>query len=121
LVSAPAEDVPGATRVLFSRERDHLIGRYFFPVTEPAPADFSAFIQKWTGSTNPDRLLHFFDFAAGSHDPTFEHTLVFAHPGLQRIVGNKAVLRDLWKKTEPMAVKLAGPEGAASLQKRLGL
>lgn len=85
--------------VLFSKERDALVGRYFAPLTESHPGDFSAFVNGWMESENPDRVLHFLDFCAGSKNPTFEHHLLFTHPALHRVVSNKSHLRSLFEKT----------------------
>lgn len=92
--------------VLFSRERDALVGRFFAPFTETQPGLFSAFINHWVETDNPDRALHFLDFCAGSKNPTFEHYLLFTHPALARVIKNKAQMRALFEKAQPLLAKL---------------
>ncbi len=116
ITSAPAQE-----RVLFSRERDILVGRYFAPVTENNPGLFSEFVTRWVETENLDRVLHFLDFAAGSKNPTFEHYLLFVHPALKRIVENKNLLRGLVKKTEPLLAKLTATDWSASVRRTLDL
>ncbi len=106
-------------RVLFAKERDILVGRYFAPITENNPGLFSSFISRWVETENLDRLLHFLDFAAGSKNPTIEHYLLFVHPVLKRIVTNKNLLRSLIKKTEPLLGKLSSTDWAISVRKAL--
>ena len=95
--------------VLFARERDTLVGRFFAGWTEQAPGAFSEFIHRWTESTDPDQILHFLDFCAGSKNPTFEHYLLFTHPALDRLVTNKAHLRALFGRVAPVLAKLNSP------------
>jgi hypothetical protein len=95
--------------VLFSRERDALVGRYFAVITEREPGLLSEFIHSWVESDRPDALLHFLDFTAGSANPTFEHYLLFAHPALHRVVGNKALLRGLFDQTKSVLARLSSP------------
>jgi len=95
--------------VLFARERDTLVGRFFAGWTEREPGEFSAFIHRWTDSENPDRILHFLDFCAGSNNPTFDHYLLFSHPALDRWISNKAQLRALINRVRPVLAKLKSP------------
>ncbi|MBS1983059.1 MAG: hypothetical protein JST16_02710 [Bdellovibrionales bacterium] len=95
--------------VLFAKERDALVGRYFAPVNELQPGRFSAFINRWAETKNPDRALHFLDFCAGSKNPTFEHYLLFAHPALARVVSNKSQLKTLFEVAAPVISKLTSP------------
>ncbi len=95
--------------VLFSKERDALVGRFFAPFTEMQPGLFSEFVNRWIESENPDRILHFLDFCTGSKNPTFEHYLLFSHPALARVVTNKAQLKALFEKTKPLVSKLSSP------------
>lgn len=93
--------------VLFSKERDQLVGGFFAPVTEREPGRFSEFITKWSESADVDRVLHFLDFLKGAKDPTFEHYLLFTHPALSRILANKNFLRSLSEKAAPLMAKLS--------------
>lgn len=103
--------------ILYSRERDILVGRFFAPFTEKNPGRFSEFIHKWVETENLDRLLHFLDFAIGSTHPTFEHYLLFSYPALHRVVGNKSQLRQIFEKTAPLLSKLPSPTWETDLKK----
>jgi hypothetical protein len=107
--------------VLFARERDILVGRFFAGWTEREPGDFSAFIHRWTDSPNPDRILHLLDFCAGSKNPTFEHYLLFTHPALARWVGNKTQLRALFDRVRPVLAKLKSPTWEKDVRHALGV
>ncbi len=107
--------------VLFSRERDILVGRYFAPAAELQPGKFSEFIARWVESNNIDRLLHFLDFCAGSKNPTFEHYLLFTHPALARIVRDKNQLRGLFDKVQPLLKKLSSPTWEKDVRAALGV
>lgn len=107
--------------VLFARERDTLVGRFFAGWTDKEPGEFSAFVHRWTDSTNPDRILHFLDFCTGSNNPTFEHYLLFSHPALDRWVSNKAQLRSLFQRVQPVLAKLKSPTWENDTRSRLGL
>lgn len=107
--------------VLFARERDTLVGRFFAGWTDRQPGEFSAFVHRWTDSTNPDRILHFLDFCSGSNNPTFEHYLLFSHPALDRWVSNKAQLRTLLNRVQPVLSKLKSPTWENDTRARLGL
>lgn len=107
--------------VLFSKERDILLGSYFIPMTEKEPGRFAEFITRWVETENVDRLLHFLDFCAGSADPTFEHYLIFTHPALNRLLTNKSRLKALWEKTEPVLKKLSSPTWERDIRKALGV
>jgi hypothetical protein len=106
--------------VLFAKERDALVGRYFAPVNETQPGRFSAFANRWAETKNPDRALHFLDFCAGAKDPTFEHYLLFAHPALARVVENKAQLRALFDVAAPVLPKLTSPTWEPRIRAALG-
>lgn len=107
--------------VLFSKERDALVGRFFAPATEQSPGQFSEFVNAWAASENPDRLLHLLDFCAGSKRPTFEHYLLFSHPALNRVVSNKSLLRELLEKAQPVIVKLTSPTWENDVRTALGV
>ncbi|MCG3204216.1 MAG: hypothetical protein KCHDKBKB_00926 [Elusimicrobia bacterium] len=115
-ISADHQDV-----VLFSKERDALVGRYFAPFTETQPGLFSEFVTEWTDTENPDRLLHFLDFSAGSKKPTFEHYLLFAHPALARVVSNKPQLRSMFEKARGLLSKLSSPTWEKDTRHALGV
>lgn len=95
--------------VLFSKERDGLIGQFFGPALENQPGDFSAFVNRWAESDNPDRIFHLLDFCAGSKDPTLDHFLLFTHPALTRILRDRPFLKGLFEKTKVAASKLTSP------------
>lgn len=105
--------------VLFAKERDLLIGGYFAPAFESNPGRFSQFITRWVESDNPDRLLHWFDFAMGSKHPTFEHYLLFTHPALSRVLRNKAQMKTMFQKARPVLAKLSTPTWEADVRKTL--
>jgi hypothetical protein len=107
--------------ILFAKERDSVVGRYFAPVTEREPGAFSHLINRWVESENPDRVLHFLDFAAGSANPTFDHYLLFSHPALNRVVVNKAQLRSLFDRAKPVLAKLSSPSWESDVRKALGI
>ena len=107
--------------VLFAKERDALVGRYFAPVNETQPGRFSAFVNRWAETKNPDQALHFLDFCAGARNPTFEHYLLFAHPALARVVSNKAQLRALFDVAAPVLPKLTSPTWQPRIRAALGL
>jgi hypothetical protein len=107
--------------VLFAKERDALVGRYFAPVNDTQPGRFSAFVNRWSETKNPDQALHFLDFCAGAKNPTFEHYLLFAHPGLARVVENKAQLRSLFDVAAPALPKLTSPTWQPRVRAALGL
>ena len=107
--------------VLFARERDTLAGGFFAPWTEREPGTFSAFVQRWAESDNPDRVLHFLDFCAGSRNPTFEYYLLFTHPALARWSSSKSQLRALFERVGPVLLKLKSPTWEPSVKKSLGL
>lgn len=107
--------------VLFSRERDTLVARFFAAWTDREPGAFSEFIRSWTDSENPDQILHFLDFCAGAKNPTFEHYLLFTHPVLERWVSNKAQLRGLLTRIRPVVQKMKSPSWEADLRSALGL
>ncbi len=107
--------------VLLSRERDSLVGGFFAPWTDREPGEFSAFVDRWAGSENPDRVLHFIDFCAGSRNPTFEYYLLFTHPALARWSSSKAQLRGLFERVAPLLPKLKSPSWEPSVRKLLGL
>ncbi len=119
---APRALVAGETHdnVLFSRERDTLVGGFFAPWTERAPGEFSAFIHRWAESENPDRVLHFLDFCAGSKNPTFEYYLLFTHPALARW-SNKSHLKGLFDRVAPLLPKIKSPTWEPSVRALLGL
>jgi len=106
---------------LFSKERDTLAGCFFGRFAEKSPEVFSGFIQKWVGSSWPDRLLHFLDFAAGSKNPTFEHYLLFSDPSLSRILKDKDHLRFLLDKAQPLLAKLKSPTWEKDVRAALAL
>jgi len=95
--------------VLYASERDALIGKYFEPATKENPGIFSEFISHWIESENLDRVLHFLDFCSGSNNPTLEHYLVFTQPALTRVMRNKNHLKDIFRKVQPLLVKLNSP------------
>ena len=99
----------GQDFVLFAKERDALAGRFFAPFTETQPGLFSEFVTRWIDTDSPDRILHFLDFCSGSKNPTFEHYLLFTHPALTRVLGNKGQLRALLEKAQPLLGKLSSP------------
>lgn len=107
--------------VLFSKERDMLIGRFFEPVTEKSPGQFSGFLSRWIESDHPDRLLHFFDFCKGTANPTFEYFLVFSNPAFHRLLTNKHLIRELWNKVESLIKKLPDSSWAECVRRALGL
>lgn len=107
--------------VLFARERDTLVGRFFAGWTEREPGLFSQFIHRWTDSENPDRILHFLDFCIGSKNPTFEHYLLFTHPALARWVSNKSHLKSLFDRIRPVLSKIKAPGWEAQVRQTLGL
>jgi hypothetical protein len=107
--------------VLFAKERDMVVGRFVAPFTESSPGRFSEFIQKWVETENTDRLLHFLDFCRGSQNPTFDHYLLFAHPALHRVVDNKALIKNLFKKTEPLLKKFESTNFVSDLRKTLSV
>ncbi len=107
--------------VLFAKERDALVGRYFAPVNETQPGRFSAFVNRWAETKNPDQALHFLDFCAGAKNPTFEHYLLFAHPALARVVSNKNQLRALFEMAAPVLPKLTSPTWQPRIRATLGL
>jgi hypothetical protein len=115
------ETPDGRPTVLFSRERDALVGRFFAGWTEREPGLFSGFIDGWTNSGNPDRLMHFLDFCAGSKNPTFEHYLLFTHPALHRWVSNKAQLRALFERVDPLLAKMKAGAWASAVKDALGI
>lgn len=107
--------------VLFSRERDALVGGFFAPWTEREPGLFSAFVDRWAESENPDRVLHFLDFCAGSRNPTFEHYLLFTHPALARWVSSKSHLRALFDRVAAVLPKIKSPTWETTVRRSLGL
>lgn len=107
--------------VLFAKERDLLVGRFFAPLTESQPGKFSEFINQWADSSNPDRILHFLDFSAGSKNPTFEHYLLFTHPALSRLTRDKVHLKCLFEKAEPILKKLSSPTWEKEIRAALGV
>lgn len=107
--------------VLFARERDVLVGRFFAGWTEREPGAFSEFVNRWAESENPDRVLHFLDFCAGSKDPTFEHYLLFSHPALDRWASNKSQLRGLFSRVKSVVAKLKSPSWETDRRTALGL
>jgi hypothetical protein len=107
--------------VLLSRERDTLVGGFFAPWTEREPGEFSAFVDRWAGSENPDRVLHFLDFCAGSRNPTFEYYLLFTHPALARWSSSKSQLRGLFDRVAPMLPKLKSPTWEPAVRKLLSI
>ncbi len=107
-------------QVLFSKERNVMVGNYFTPLTERNPGRFSEFVDRWIESKNRDRILHFLDFCSGSKNSSFEYYLLFAHPVLQRILTNKSQLRALFKKVEPLLPKLSSPTWENQVRTTLG-
>lgn len=107
--------------ILFSKERDALVGRFFAPLTETHPGTFSEFITRWMETDNPDRILHFLDFCAGAKNPTFEHYLLFTHPALARVITNKPQLRTLFEKAHPLLSKLSSPTWEKDVRQALGV
>ena len=107
--------------ILFSKERDMLIGRYFEPITERNPGKFSGFLSRWVESDHLDRLLHFLDFCKGTTNPTFEYFLVFSNPAFHRLLTNKHLLRDVWHKAEPLVRKLPDTTWADGVRTALGV
>ena len=115
------EHTSHAEVVLFAKERDTLVGRFVEPYTDQNPGRFSEFINTWVETDNRDRLLHFLDFCRGKKDPTFEHYLLFAHPSLSRVVGNKMLMKNLLHKTEPLLKKFEGSAFLVDLKKSLAV
>jgi hypothetical protein len=113
--------VESKDEVLFSRERDIIVGKFFGPATEAAPGIFSEFVNQWMESPHADRILHFLDFLSGSKNPTLDHYLLFTHPTLQRILRDKAQVRSLYHQVEGIIKKISSPTWAPTLQKNLGL
>lgn len=107
--------------VLFAKERDTLIGRFFAPVTEKSPGIFSEFINRWTESKTPDRILHLLDFLSGAKNPTFDHYLVFTHPALARLTRDKSLLLSFLETAKPLLQKLSSPTWESDTRKKLGL
>ena len=107
--------------VLFSKERDYLLYRFFAPVTEKKPGLFSAFVSQWMESTVPDRLLHFVDFCVGSKNPTLDHHLLFTHPALSRVVTNKSELRALLENAQPFLSRFSSPTLENDVRQSLSL
>jgi hypothetical protein len=107
--------------VLFAKERDALVGRYFAPVNDMQPGRFSSFVNRWVETKNPDQALHFLDFCAGAKNPTFEHYLLFAHPALARVVENKNQIRALFDVAAPVFPKLTSPTWEPRVRAALGL
>jgi hypothetical protein len=113
--------VPYKDMVLFSKERDILVGHYFVPLTEMNPGDFSTFIHKWMDSTQADPILHFLDFCSGSKNPTFDYYLLSSHPGLSRVLRDKPLLKSLFEKAQPVLKKLSSPTWEKDVRSSLGL
>lgn len=107
--------------VLFSKERDSVVGHFFGPATEHQPGDFSIFVSRWAESENPDQLLHLLDFCAGSKNPTLDHYLLFTHPALARLLRDKALLKTFFDKTEAIRSKLTSPTWEKDVRQALGL
>jgi hypothetical protein len=107
--------------VLYAKERDALVGRYFAPVNENQPGRFASFVNRWSDTKNPDQALHFLDFCAGAKNPTFEHYLLFAHPALARVVENKDKLRTLLLVAAPILPKLTSPTWESHIRTALSL
>ncbi len=114
-------DVPYRDIVLFSRERNLLIGGYFAPMTNNNPGHFSEFINRWVQSDSMDRALHFLDFCRAAHDSSSEHYLLFTHPALGRIIRNKPQLQTLLELGRPLLKKLASPTWEKDVRASLGL
>ena len=95
--------------VLFSKERDTLVGHYFGPMTDNTPGRFSEFINQWAETENLDQLLHFIDFCRGSKNPTFEHYLLFTHPTLAHTIKDKKRLHARLQKTIPLLKMIKSP------------
>jgi|GEM_PF-4072375 len=95
--------------VLFAKERDILIERFFAPLSEKDPNLFSEFIQMWIETDNLDRILHFLDFSARSKNPSLDCQILFTQPVLRDILRNKALLRSLFEKAKPLLEKLSSP------------
>jgi len=107
--------------VLFSKERDILIGNYFVPMAEAHPGRFSELMSSWMETENPDQLLHFLDFFAGSKNPTFEHYLLFTHPALGRILRDKLLLKSLFEKSAVLLKKITSPTWEKATRAALGV
>ncbi len=107
--NSKTEDFLISDSVLNSKERDLLIGRYFIPVTETTPGQFSGFLSRWIETSRLDRILHFLDFCKGSTNPTFEYFLVFSNPSFHRVLSNKLLLRGLLVKADPLIKKCPNP------------
>jgi hypothetical protein len=112
---------PYRDAVLFARERDMLVVRYFTPVNELQGGRLAEFFSKWAHTTVPDRALHFLDFCLGLRNPTFDHYLLSSHPALSRIERDKALLRSLLEHGKPILSRLASPTWEADVRKTLGL
>jgi hypothetical protein len=121
LFQVKVDDFLIAETVLFAKERDMLIGRYFVPVTDESPGLLSGFLSRWIESEQLNRLLHFFDFCKGANDPTFEYFLVFSTPAFHRVLSNKQLMRDLWQRVELVADKLPHPEWKANVMQAVDL
>ena len=114
-------NVPYKDFVLFAKERDILIGRFFVPFAEHQPGQFSAFLSKWAESKESDSLLHLIDFCAGHKNPTLDHFLVFSDPSLRRLLSDRMRLRSLMDKCRPLLQKLSSPTWEKDVRKSLGL
>jgi hypothetical protein len=107
--------------ILFSKERDLLIGNYFAPMADDKPGLFSEFVATWTETENKDPLLHFLDFCGESKNPTFEWYLLFSHPALARVIRDKHMLKSLFDKAAPLLKKLASSSWEKQTRATLGL
>jgi len=107
--------------VLFSKERDALVGRYFGPICENRIGSFSGLIDEWVSTDNPDRLLHFIDFLAGSKNRDLDHHLIFTHSVLRRILADKDQLRSFLDQAKPLLVRLSSPAWEKSVSKQLNI
>lgn len=107
--------------VLFSEERNILVGRFFEPMTKDRPGHFSEFIKTWSETGNSDRLLHFLDFCGKLANSSFEFFLLGSHPALSRIIRKKDTMRALLQKCAPLFGKIKSPTWEKDLRKTLSV
>ncbi len=107
--------------VLFSDERDILVGGYFEPATREKPGHFSEFFREWSETENLDRALHFLDFSAKLSRSTFDFYLLGSHAAISRITRNKEIIRSLFQKCQPLVKKAKSPTWEKDTRAALGI
>lgn len=91
--------------VLFSKERDILLGSFFGPVLQDRQEEFAEFIKEWEDSEDMDRTLHFLDFLKGGKSPTLEHQMLLTHPVFVALLADKEHLKGIYDRTAQVRAK----------------